>query len=261
MTGAEGFTLTHHTWTPRPGAEREFDVHCWQYLYKREDIVHATQDIGVPNGMWYREWGYGRQGTLVGADWADIEQRRYTDEQGAERTALVWGGPFGIVTSDYGDIRKTLTCARQIHKGELGSVVSTAPLPYVRQAALKQRIGMSARERRRSNLAWVRFTDLAKAAYVSPNRMTQMVLNCWQFSGHLFYPEGVHKPVATLVDITLASSEDEIKGRLPEDHAVDRASFRAYAVQNTETLWIRRGFAYTILRLQALGYMPAMQTA
>jgi hypothetical protein len=262
MTGAEGLTLTHHTWNARPGAEREFDVRYWQSLYRPEDIVHTTTTDVVPNGKWYLEWREERRGTLVGVNWTDLDQRHYTDDNGVRRVALVCDRPFGSVVSDYGDVRKVLVCAHQIHKGEVGMAVRIPALRYVRQAAIKPYIGMHERDRRRSNLAWVRFTDLATAARVSPERMRQIVANCWQFSGHLFYPDDYPpQPTDTLIDITFALDEDEIKGKVPQERSVGRAAFRSFAAEEPETLWLRRGFAATILRLLALRYMPAMQSA
>lgn len=234
-----------------------------------ENVLVETPHI-VPNGKWVMEgrpgWG---PSWLVGADWDDIEEVKLTGKSGQPydtRTLYICDKPFGFIARhddlDYSntpksELRKTLVCARQVHKGELGQSVPTPRLKYIRQAFepdTKHNV-WKARERKRSNYGWVRLTDLAAAAGLT---YEDIVFGFWQYSGHCNYSSyNNDQNGGQLLDIVTAESDHDIRGKVPTVWSATQAGARDYVTPVfADLLYVRRGFAYTVLRLLALGVRP-----
>lgn len=255
-------TLVHHEWHLKPGAESYFNG--WsRCCHPESKFDHTTTAHIIPDGTWIMERPSLGWSQLVGVEHSAPIDLHITDESGLDHIYLICDKPFGFVVDEYNEVRKTLVCARQVHKGELGRTVPIPRLAYVRQTTHKPYAGMKARDRRRGNLGWVRFADFMEAACVNYElaRAVQLVLDYWQFSGHLFYADGIYEPTDTLVDVAFALYADEIKGSQLKVVEASRKAFQKFALEEPDTVWIRRGFAYTILRLLALGYKPVEQPA
>jgi len=256
----EGRTYIHYEWELKDNLS-EFQRVFPSFPQDYEQV--ATPHV-IHNGKWIMETPI-NSNRLVGITRDESETLSYTDKRGVRYTLRVSNKPFGYVIADkdYVDssdfmstVRKTLVCARQIHKGELGQTVPIPRVDYVRQPldpGQKPSV-RKARDRRRGNLGWVRLGDLGEAVGTyNPDRQIELVLNYWQFSGHLHYEN--FQRVGTLVDTVWGSSLDirlgdiQVVSMTPEE-------FRREAGLDTSELWIRRGFAYTILRLLALGIRP-----
>ena len=228
----------------------------------------------VPNGTWVLEapstWA-----DLVGLSLEEVDYRRYFDNVGGRHGLYIADRPFGYVVIEAGAecrpvfplgnakpvIRQTLAVARQIHKGELGRSVPIPPLRYVRQPFEDgQKLGVTKGHQRRRGYGWVKLDDLGEMTVgYRPDKQIELILGYFQFSGHLRYED--LRPVGTLVDVVWGS-ELEIKAGEVEVLSLTPEKFREMAEEDTSELWVRRGFAYTILRLQALGVEPSViQTA
>lgn len=260
----EGRTYIHYDWKLKD------NLSDFQMAYCRDYVRTKTPRV-VPNGKWVMEYPQGPHGyaELVGVNHWELEKIQFTDKYGVRHYLHISDKPFGYITADdvmYTDDalfravpfgRRILFCARQIHKGELSQ---TGPLierlKYVRQACEPGEMPnvRKARERRRSNRGWVRLTDLSAASGFSAE---DIVFGFWSYSGHCNY-WFYHKdqPAGQLLDIVVASSPDGIKGRCPEVKFTTQ--FEAFCLihESLEDLWVRRGFAYTVLRLLALGVRP-----
>lgn len=231
-----------------------------------DDIDFETPYV-VPDGKWVMERPSGWT-RLVGASWAEVFDIQIDTRYGQHRTLYMCNKPFGFVRMDemyelaylsMSIVRECLFSARQIHKGELGQTVPTRSLSFVRQAfedGTKGNVTKS-RERRRSNLGWVRLTDLMSATNLRPH---ELLLGFWQFSGHLAYENG--EVCGTLLDIVEAWSCDEIIGKVPVVRSITRSDAEELIGKSVDNIWVRRGFAFTFLRLLALGEKPKVtQTA
>jgi len=224
----------------------------------RDYIVVETPYV-VPNGMWVMERLYDSHGGLSGVSRDEVEVINLDTRRYSSKFLWVSSKPFGFTNtqyswSDYNIIyRRRLDVARQIHKGELGQSIPTPHLDYVRQPfTAHQKMSVTkARERRRGQHGWVKLADLGEvAAGYNVDQQIELILKYWKFSGHVQYEDS--DPVDNFVDIVLGSSL-EIKSGDIEVLGTTREEFGEWAKMAWEDLWIRRGFAYTILRLQALG--------
>jgi hypothetical protein len=269
----EGRTYISYSWEPTEQAKEcrdRFFVPLWP-----EDYVLVETPHIVPNGKWVMDYrpGWGPS-WLVGAEWNDIEEVNLTGKSGQfydTRTLYICDKPFGFIARhddlDYSDtpkseLRKTLVCARQLHKGELGQTVPTPRLRYVRQAFepdTKQNV-WKARERKRSNYGWVRLTDLATAAGMRP---VDLVFDFWQYSGHCNYSSyNNDQNGGQLLDIIIAWTDDDIRHKCPNVRSTTQSEMMELArlgflnARFMNPIYVRRGFAYTVLRLLALGVRP-----
>lgn len=234
----------------------------------------------VPNGMWVLGHSLtpGRCSWLAGITPDRLDSFKYIkvylDGKPDENAYLyVSDKPFGYICADEEDVnrwgnpclvkpngRKTLVHARQIHKGELGSTVPIQRLKYVRQAFKPgTKLGMSARDRNRSNLGWVRLIDLAGTKAVTDAGLTveDVVFGFWSYSGHRnSWVHNNDQDGGQLLDVIMASSPEDITRQYPQVHAVTQSQVLDLIYPSLRDMWVRRGFAYTVLRLLALGVPP-----
>ena len=220
----------------------------------------------VPNGKWVLD---GCWHNVVGDQEREIQNVKLdTRRHGSENWITISDKPFGVVTKMLYDttapwhvVRQRLQVARQIHHGELGKSVRIPSVDYVRQPfGPHQKLSVTKAHQRRRGLGWVKLADLGEVTVgYNPDKWIELVLGYFQFSGHLHYVDG--SAVGTLVDTVWGSSLD-IKAGEVEVASMTPEQFRYHADLDTSELWIRRGFAFTILRLQALGVAPSVvQTA
>lgn len=211
---------------------------------------------------------------LIGDDEANIEHLRYIDKYGTDRVLYISDKPFGFIVADEEDVdqsvyppvpngRRRLRYAQQIHKGELRRGVPIERLPYARQAYEdNQKLSVTKAHQRRRGYGWVRLNDLSDAAGL---RNRDVVFGYWNYSGHVNYRSYSNEQVdGVLLDIVRATSMDEIEGCVPVVFSLTQ--FEAGELLGgwnehhfyTGDVWVRRGFAYTVLRLVALGVQPGV---
>jgi hypothetical protein len=272
----EGRTYISYEWDLRGGAELHFINGAFRH--RSEDIIETQTPHVVPDGKWVMERPSGWAWMIVGTDKSDVDHLRYTDKHGIRHVLYISDKPFGYIVAEEDDVDRSvhpavpkgprrLVYARQIHKGELGHGPTIERLPYVRQAyeADTKHNVIKARERRRG-YGWVRLADLVEATGLSNE---DIVFGYWDYSGHRnyrYYSNG--QTGGVLLDIVRALSKDEIEGSVPTVFSVTQSEAgELLGGWNghwfyTDDVWVRRGFAYTVLRLQALGVQPyAMQSA
>jgi hypothetical protein len=259
----EGRTYINYEWILRNTLTRMPD-----FPYDYEQV---STPLVVSNDKWVMERPSG-YAWLIG-DRDAIEHLRFTDVHGTDHILYISDQPFGWIVCDEEDVNKSvyppipggrrrLHYARQIHKGELGQGIPVKRLPYVRQAYEdNQKLSVTKPHQRRRGYGWVRLADLVEATSLS---YEDIVFGYWDYSGHQnyrFYNNDQEGGV--LLDMVRTSFEDDIKGQVPNIMSLTRsdAANRLVGWGNSR-FWVRRGFAYTVLRLQALGVQPyAMQPA
>lgn len=227
-----------------------------------EDYVQVETPHIVPNGKWVMEYlliGSGWR-WLVGIPEGELEHFVFTDKNGVQRVLFTHDKPFGyIVVDEDEDVdqsvyppvpsgRRRLECARQIHKGELGKSV---PIPRLNCAR--------ANDKKRGS-GWIRLTELASAADLS---VEDVVFGYWQFSRTFYRHFGNGEVGGPLLDVVVAYSPDDIKSPVVFSYTqADMAEIlrmcKRVGGSYIENLWVRRGFAYTILRLRLLGVQPSI---
>ena len=212
--------------------------------------------IGVRNGAWvldtsdrfsYPGGGY----WLVGASHEEVSGVVLDATRGLPRRLYICHKPFGFVAASKidrttvdgqpaGDMH--LDCAEQIHKGELGRTVPIIRPPYIRSRKGRKEYG------------WVRLGDLgdASGAY-NLNQLIELILGYWSFGGHEHYWRG--RPIGQLIDF-IEDDHPDLRDEFPRSISLSRAEFVALASEDPSSMWLRRGFAFTILRLLALGVQP-----
>lgn len=210
-------------------------------------VVRTETPYVVPNGKWVAEYNYGNP---IGPGREAIQEIVLETHGFQQSVLLVSDQPFGyVVTGDGG--RRCLYPARQIHKGELGRGPEVARLSYVRQAFPEGTKGsVRGAHQRRRGYGWTRLGDLVKATGLSAG---DIMAGYGKFAGRPHYQAGL--PVGTLFDIVVTNDEAEISGREPTITTLEMSEYTTTRLDDPpESVWVRRGFATTVLRLQALGY-------
>ena len=256
-----GLKLVHHEWHPKPSAEKSFDG--WgAWRWRGEDLDHTATSHDVPDGMWIMERSQMGWTWLVGVDYADIDTLHIVNENGVGHTYVISDRPFGYVVVECDDdninwsktpreplltARKRLHYARQVHKGELSHGVP-----------LWENIGYVRAKDNRPGNGWVRLSDLSGAAGVIAE---DLIFGYWQFSGHRnqqWY--GNDQNSGQLVDVIIAWTADDIEHKEPEVWSMTQEEMRKHLSSATDqNVWIRRGLAFTILRLLPLGVEPVVE--
>ena len=175
--------------------------------------------------------------------------------RGSSGTALVSDQPFGAIltTEENGRERFGLhfSCARQVHKGELGQRPVINRPRFAREAPESDAVVSSLTERpirrrdlRRGKIGWARLADVAALLGMGEKELI------------LRYVRFAHAEHAIL-DVRFAAGFEEIHGK----PAREPERFSAYALEklfarDLSTAWVRKGFACTALYLHHLGHVP-----
>ncbi|MEI7512580.1 MAG: hypothetical protein WCK01_03930 [Candidatus Uhrbacteria bacterium] len=150
--------------------------------------------------------------------------------------------PFGAIltTRENGVLSRhaSFVAARQIHKGELGQYPAFPSPTYAREA----------RDLQHHHARWARLIDIAELINMSPQDLVNR-----------FYPfadtNGRGLPVLFVV------SRDDIHGKIIPSEAVEQiydTEFARLFDRDPATIWVRQGFANTVICLHHLGYQPHM---
>jgi len=169
------------------------------------------------------------------------------------RLAFASDQPFGVITWKTVDGQRVggeyFYCARQVHRGELGRRPQIKRPQFARQAPEFPpfEAGTRQRDRRRGKVGWARLADVAKLAGMNA---CEMVERFFPFTDkrqpklHVLTErdrEHIH-----CQQLLSGAWQTVSFGELPElfgDHDMSR-------------MWIRAGFAATVLYLRSLGYTP-----
>lgn len=244
--------LNSHTYSSHMSPDEMLRRHYY-YVGEGELVTEIQTPHLVPNGKWIAS-GFG---SPVNVELDELKELEYHDKDGFYHRLLIGDKPFGLVGTDP-EGRKTLVYARQVHEGELGRGVRTPTLDYVRQPDPSHKTkGRNARARRHGQRGWVKLADLGELSRCGyrPDKQVELILGYWQFSGHRNYEYYENdQDGGQLVDVAWGSGHD-IELGTAEFKSMTREQFRKEC-SNTSEVWVRRGFAYTILRLQVLGVTP-----
>jgi len=239
-----------------------------------------TRDIEIPDGKWVarasvlREIEEGRDSTreyyheedaglyrIVGTK----PEEKYTTEASGEEKCykeimnsslyrvfmFVGSEPFGIMSYETAKSERVgglyFESARQVHKGELGRGLKVTMPTCAREARKPDpEDPQPSRDRRRHYACWARLSEVAELMGLSIEEVLKRF--------HLFADAD-----ARGVPVLFASEREEIHGKVIPKSAIRRFREDAFPQlfdRDLSTIWVRRGFAKTMLRLQALGYTP-----
>ncbi len=174
---------------------------------------------------------------------------------------LVGAEPFGIICDKKENGRRVgelwFSCARQVHKGELGRRPVIARPQFARPAfefsteKLSPVTGkpFKARDRRRGKEGWARLTDVAELAHLAPK---ELVRRYFDFADH----------GGPCLQVLFAARREEIHCQ-----AVRHGSWQTFGLddlpalfdRDPSTIWIRQGFALAVLYMRSFGYVPPLQ--
>lgn len=178
---------------------------------------------------------------------------------------LVGDEPLGVILEKKVDGERVggfwFSCARQVHKGELGRrpVIKrpqfarpTYEIPLDQNSHLTGK-PIRVRDRRRGKVGWARLTEVARLAGLSSE---ELVRRYFDFTD----------AELPRLQVLLAADRNKIHCQQVHHGAWQKfglADLPALFDRDPETIWIRQGFALTVLYLQYLGYVPtpALQTA
>lgn len=187
----------------------------------------------------------------------------YSSRWGFSHTMYVASEPFGLISGQKEDGQPVgglyFTCARQVHKGELGRLPEIVRPQFARVSRVysegfhewREENGakpMPRRDQRRSKKGWARLPDVARIVGMTSEELVRRYFlfthaeePCLQV---LFRErrEHIHCRV-----VKCGSWEDF------HEHALDVLFGR-----NLAHAWIRQGFAKTVLYLHSLGYVPEL---
>ncbi len=196
-----------------------------------------------------RRLGLGGRRTANGTDWHRRNVR-----------LLVCDQPFGVInveseSDNESPARRSsllFEAARQIHKGELGQF---PPFPSPRYAREGRELdgyvpeGIKCTRKhdlRRHHARWARLVEVAALVGMPHEQLVER-----------FYPFA--DAVGRGLPVLFAATREEIDGRVIPHNAVRRFEIDVFPElfdRNPATIWVRQGFAKTVLCLHHLGYKP-----
>lgn len=214
----------------------------------------------VQDGMWVWEYEYsGASMHFIGPGAANVKEIKL------DRTDLGWARiyvstqPFGVLIGGYelGDGHR-LFCARQVHKAQLGRSPSGDPKLTIAREAPNPAKAMDdvprGRNQKRNHICWASLASVIEASGLTPK---QVLLGYWPFVGRSF--DETNSRFGTLLHITWAADVERIRATTGK-HTYHTENEIHMIIDCGEGLlaevWIRAGFAKTILRLLALGVKP-----
>ncbi len=193
--------------------------------------------------------GHGSRLTANGSEWYRSRER-----------LLVCNKPFGVIKTESesddesrdGTSNPLFEAARQIHKGELGQF---PPFPSPRYAREGRELdgyvpeGIKCTRKhdlRRHHARWARLVEVAALVGMPHEQLVER-----------FYPFA--DAVGRGLPVLFAATREEIDGRVIPHNAVRRFEIDVFPElfdRNPATIWVRQGFAKTVLCLHHLGYQP-----
>lgn len=232
--------------------------------YPTEEFAYYTvwRDFVVPNGTWVAELPLFGRNRLIGVDHSLVRSKSIDERYGVHRWLYMSDRPFGFATYIGDDWEEgysmplsgpmSLIYARQIHKGELGQGVPIPKLKFAREEAVKPAtVGNFTRNRhqRRNHIRWARLSDVVSA---TGRPVYGLLSYTWAFGD--WHP---HYELGQRIDVRYGADHVEVSSATMKRTSltIDELS-RQIMDGRLDQIWIRSGFANTILRLIALGYQP-----
>lgn len=174
----------------------------------------------------------------------------------SEHALLVGDQPFGAIFEEKRDGMRSgglyFSCARQVHKGELGRRPQIARPKFAREAPLSTaevstltEKPIPARDRRRGEIGWACVADVARLVNREPQRMMEEFF---------VFTHAENPALQVLADRAFAEVNGKrvALGSWWNVRESDLPDF--FTVHNPSRMWIRKGFAMTILYLNHFGY-------
>lgn len=226
------------------------------YIVDRYDKV-VTTDLFVPNGTWVMERPYGMgYSWLIGVDKDDIRFEPINKLPLERMDLRLADRPFGYVSAaDAYYLPGTdilvplgttfLSCAQQIHKGELIPGVSIPKLQFARNRI------------QRTSARWARLSDVVTASGMST---TRLMTDYWSFVG---LDHDLSRNVrGQLLRVRFGDEAADIScQQSPHQYLMlEELADLIRGGRESSTVWISAGLANTFLRLRALGYQPLADT-
>ncbi|MCC6563777.1 hypothetical protein IT087_02700 [Candidatus Uhrbacteria bacterium] len=262
-----------------------------QELVRTDEQNKPThKGIFIPNGKWVLNVGTHfrseREWDLDGDDaFSETEETTYAVVGGVEPVRHVldrsrggighagssgsWGSgsymlvadrPFGVISVEKTNGEPSpfleFTAAREVHKGELGRFPLAAAPKYAREGREpatwknedlrpgEQPIPM--RRLKRHHARWARLVEVAALIGRPHERLVEDFYAFADSHGHG-------------LPVVFAANRDEIHGQVLPPGTVKSFTEREFPKlfdRNPATIWVRQGFAKTVLCLHALGYQP-----
>lgn len=232
------------------------------------DYIEAETPYVVPNGKWVASWPSACWAKLVGADWSEIESVKLDTRYGGTSVysiLYICDKPFGFIAAEEGDYPTThpkgrllgdlkFHSAQQVHKSELTqSGVPFPKLTLVREAeGLDRKMWSFQRNRsqRRNHTRWARLTDVMIA---SDRTVEEIILSYWRFIGRSIDHENDRH--GTFLHVTYGSPE-EVASHDRKVLYYSQDELGPVINSGPARVWVRAGFAKTILQLLSLGVTP-----
>lgn len=178
---------------------------------------------------------------------------------GSSFCLLVGDQPFGVVLEKKEDGQRVeglwFSCARQIHKGELGRRPQITRPQFAREAPREDIPEVSnltgkpirQRDRRRGKYGWARLADVAALVGMTPEEMVRR---------YFAFTDAEHPRLQVLF-----GTREQIHGqRIPWDSWTTFYELGLPQLFDCDpsTIWIRQGFANVVLYLHHFGYIPPL---
>jgi hypothetical protein len=224
------------------------------YDFESEDVWSETRED------WYLVVGPA-PGTRYTLDRSRYS--RFWDYGGAysrsSHYCLVGDEPFGAIIEVKEDGQRAgglwFSCARQIHKGELGRRPQIVRPQFARQAPpdmaevspLTER-AIKARDRKRGKHGWAQLIELAGLVRMDPE---ELVRRYFDFADAKY----------GALQVLFAERREQIHGQRVEWNSWQK--FREEDLprlfdRDPSTIWVRQGFSLAVLYLQAFGHIPSL---
>lgn len=210
----------------------------------------------VDDGLWVAEAftsGDARHDFTLGS--AEVKTIVLETSASGQRVLLVSSEPFGVVCTEGPGYGKYFRSARQINQGQLGQYV---PIVNKIQFAREAKPGVvGSRDLRRSHVGWARVTDLVRASGLT---LEETLLGFWAFVDFTYDPYAWSPVFKPTMDMHWSSERHQIHNQLPKPPIALTEDDLRRALDDAgvdwNVVWLRKGYANTVLRLLALGCKP-----
>lgn len=226
--------------------DRSEERWSYQVVGSRPQHEHLVRQFGEPT-----RYARGVKSWHRRSQWLLVSDRPFGVIQTIELSGLDLENPL-----EYGP---TFTSARQLHKGELGRFPEFAQPQYAREgrepATWKNEDlppgvkPYSGRALRRNHARWARLTEVAALVHMPPE---ELVRRYFAFADS----KGRGLPVL------FAKERDEIQGKIIAFNDVQRFEERKLPQlfdRDPAIVWVRQGFAKTVLGLHYFGHVPGLK--
>jgi hypothetical protein len=253
--GERSMTVDDEKWLVVTGSDFSSEEHWDEWYNEKQKLCSHTR------ARKFSVVGPAPEQTVLGGQHQRNDGHGWAISSRSQTVVLAGDQPFGVISERHEDGQPIgglyFTCARQVHKGELGRRPKIARPQFAREAprSVQDISGytgkpVKARNKRRGKIGWARLTDVARMVELPPE---EVVRRFFRFT-HAEEPA---------LHALLAEDRDQIHSQKIEYNSWEVFHWEnlpALFDRSPETIWVRKGWVMVVLYLHHFGHIPNLPT-